>query len=171
LSTLFGRSGGQYLQLPYGLFYDTTDQTAASTTTAYPITLNSTSLSNGVSAASDGKITVNQNGIYNVQFSAQLSNNDAAPQDVDIWFRVNGTDVADSNRRFGLGARKGVGDPSHTVGAANQFLDLVADAYVELVWRTTDLDAQLEAYSVSASPTRPAIPSVIVTVAFVSGVV
>lgn len=170
LLALLGRSGGQYLQLPYGSFYDTTDQTAASTTTAYPITLNSTSLSNGVSAASDGKITVDQNGIYNVQFSVQLSNNDTAPQDIDIWFRVNGTNVADSNSRFGLEARKGPGDPNHTIGTVNLFLDLVADDYVELMWRTSDTDAQIEAYSAGASPTRPAIPSVIVTVSFVSGV-
>ena len=170
LGSLLGRSGGQYLQLPYGSFYDTTDQTAASTTTAYPITLNSTSLSNGVSAASDGKITVDQNGIYNVQFSVQLSNNDTAPQDIDIWFRVNGTNVADSNSRFGLEARKGPGDPNHTIGTVNLFLDLVADDYVELMWRTSDTDAQIEAYSAGASPTRPAIPSVIVTVSFVSGV-
>jgi len=170
LGSLLGRSGGQYLQLPYGSFYDTTDQTAASTTTAYPITLNSTSLSNGVAVRNSSQITVSQNGIYNVQFSAQLSNDDNNSQDIDIWFRVNGTDVANSNTRFGLAARKGPSDPFHTVGTVNLLLDLVADDYVQLVWRTTDLDARIEAYAAGASPTRPEIPSVIVTVTFVSGV-
>ena len=170
LSSLLGRSGGQYLQLPYGSFYDTTDQTAASTTAAYPITLNSTSLSNGVAVRSSSQITVSQNGIYNVQFSVQLSNDDNNPQDIDIWFRVNGTDVANSNTRFGLAARKGPSDPFHTVGTVNLLLDLVANDYVQLVWRTTDLDARIEEYAAGASPTRPEIPSVIVTVTFVSGV-
>jgi len=170
LSSLLGRSGGQYLQLPYGSFYDTTDQTAASTTAAYPITLNSTSLSNGVAVRSSSQITVSQNGIYNVQFSVQLSNDDNSSQDIDIWFRVNGTDVASSNTRFGLAARKGPSDPFHTVGTVNLLLDLVANDYVQLVWRTTDLDARIEEYAAGASPTRPEIPSVIVTVTFVSGV-
>lgn len=170
LSSLLGRSGGQYLQLPYGSFYDTTDQTAASTTVAYPITLNSTSLSNGVAVKSDSKITVGQNGVYSVQFRVQLANDDSAPQDVDVWFRINDTDVANSNTRFGLAARKGPSDPFHTVGTVNLLLDLVANDYVQLVWRTTDLDARIEAYAAGTSPTRPEIPSVIAVVTFVSGV-
>ena len=52
LQTALGTDGGQYLQFPYGSFYDTTDQTAASTSTAYAITLNTTDLSNGISVQS-----------------------------------------------------------------------------------------------------------------------
>ena len=170
LRILLGADGGQHLQLPYGNFYDTTDQSAASTTTAYAITLNSSSLSNGVSVQNSSQITVAQSGIYNVQFSVQLSNDDTAPQDIDIWFRVNGTDVAQSNTRFGLSQRKGVGDPYHTVGTVNLLLDLVASDYVQLMWRSSNTSARIEAYSAGTSPTRPAIPSVIVTVTFVSGV-
>ena len=171
LRILLGADGGQHLQLPYGNFYDTTDQSAASTTTAYAITLNSSSLSNGVSVQNSSQITVTQSGIYNVQFSVQLSNDDNAPQDIDIWFRVNGTDVDQSNTRFGLSQRKGVGDPYHTVGTVNLLLDLVANDYVQLMWRSSNTSARIEAYSAGTSPTRPAIPSVIVTVTFVSGVV
>ena len=156
--------------MPYGNFYDTTDQSAASTTTAYAVTLNSSSLSNGVSVQNSSQITVAQSGVYNVQFSAQLSNDDTAPQDIDIWFRVNGTDVDQSNTRFGLSQRKGAGDPYHTVGTVNLLLDLVANDYVQLMWRSSNTSARIEAYSAGTSPTRPAIPSVIVTVTFVSGV-
>ena len=170
LRILLGADGGQHLQLPYGNFYNTTDQSAASTTTAYAITLNSSSLSNGVSVQNSSQITVTQSGIYNVQFSVQLSNDDNAPQDIDIWFRVNGTDVDQSNTRFGLSQRKGVGDPYHTVGTVNLLLDLVANDYVQLMWRSSNTSARIEAYSAGTSPTRPAIPSVIVTVTFVSGV-
>lgn len=171
LRQLLGANGGRYLQLPYGNFYDTTDQSAASTTTAYAVTLNSSSLSNGVSVQNSSQITVAQSGVYNVQFSAQLSNDDIAPQDIDIWFRVNGTDVDQSNTRFGLSQRKGAGDPYHTVGTVNLLLDLVANDYVQLMWRSSNTSARIEAYSAGTSPTRPAIPSVIVTVTFVSGVV
>ena len=51
-SALFGALGGDYLDFSYGSFYDTTNQTAASTTAAYAITLDTTAASNGVSIAS-----------------------------------------------------------------------------------------------------------------------
>ena len=166
--SIVGINGGQYLQFPYGSFYDTTDQTAASTSTAYAITLNTTDLSNGVSVQNSSQITVAQDGVYNVQFSAQLSNADNAPQDIDIWFRKNGTDIDNSNTRFGMEKTKGVSDPYHTVGTVNLLISLDAGDYVQLMWRTSDVDARIEAYAAGTSPTRPAIPSVIVTVTFVS---
>ena len=162
--------------VPYGAFYDTTDQTAASTTTAYPITLNSTSYSVGVGvdASNTSRIYVNTAGTYNIQFSAQLVNYNNQAEDIDIWFRKNGTNIADSNTRFGLATRKGPSDPYHTVAALNFFVVLAAGDYVELVWCSTEAytgagtGAYIEHYTASTSPTRPAIPSVIVTATWVS---
>ena len=170
LQTVFGPNGGQYIEFPYGSFYDTTTQTAASTTVAYPITLNTTALTNGVSVQSNSQITVDQSGLYNIQLSVQLSNLDTAPQDIDIWFRLNGTDITDSNSRFGLAARKNPSDPFHVVGALNFFQTMNADDYIQLYWCTTNTNAKIEYYSAPSSPTRPAIPSVIVTVTFVSSI-
>jgi len=162
--------------LPYGVFYDTTDQTAVSTTTAYPITLNSTSYSVGVGidTSNTSRIYVNTSGTYNIQFSAQLVNYSNQSEDIDIWFRKNGTNIADSNTRFGLAARKSPSDPYHTVAALNFFVVLSAGDYIELVWCSTEAyttagtGAYLEHYVASSSPTRPAIPSIIVTVTWVS---
>ncbi len=42
---------------PYGAFQDSTDQTAASTTTAYAVTFNTTDFSNGISVVSNSRIT------------------------------------------------------------------------------------------------------------------
>jgi len=156
--------------LPLGSFYDTTDQTAASTTTAYPITLNSTAISSGVGVQSSSQIYVTYPGYYNIQFSIQLSNDTNAPQDIDIWFRKNGTDIADSNSRFGLAARKNPGDPYHTVAALNFIVDMTANDYLQLYWCTTNTSARIESYTAPSSPTRPAIPSVILTATLVSGI-
>ena len=156
------------LRVPYGAFQDSTDQSAASTTVAYPITFNTTDFSNGVSVASNSRITVTDAGIYNLQFSIQLTNTTNASQDVDIWFRVNGTNVTASNSRFGLAPRKSPGDPYHIIAALNYFVSLNATDYVEIVWRTTDTGVSIEQYPASASPTRPAIPSAIATMTFVS---
>jgi hypothetical protein len=167
---LLGNQGGQYLNVPFGAFYDTTDQTAASTTTAYAITLNSTTLSNGVSVESNSQVTFAYDGVYNIQFSVQLANDDNATQDIDIWFRKNGVDIPNSNSRFGLAPRKSAGDPYHVIGSLNFVDSFTAGDYVQLYWRSSNTAAYIESYTAPSSPTRPAIPSVILTATFVSSV-
>ena len=168
LGALFGPQGGKFMNNPHGAFQDSTDQTAANTTTAYAVTFNTTDFSNGVTIASNSRITVADSGIWNLQFSIQFTNTTNASQDVDVWFRVNGTNVANSNSRFGFAPRKGAGDPYHTIAALNYFVSLNATDYVEIMWRTTDIGVQIEQYAAGTSPTRPAVPSAIVTMSFVS---
>ena len=168
LGSLFGPKGGKFMNTPHGAFQDSTDQVAANTTTAYAVTFNTTDFANGVTMASGSRITVADAGIWNLQFSIQFTNTTNASQDVDVWFRVNGTNVANSNSRFGFAPRKGVGDPYHTIAALNYFVSLNATDYVEIMWRTTDIGVQIEQYAAGTSPTRPAVPSAIVTMSFVS---
>jgi hypothetical protein len=168
LGALFGPRGGKFMNNPHGAFQDSTDQVAANTTTAYPITFNTTDFSNGVTIASGSRITVADSGIWNIQFSIQFTNTTNASQDVDVWFRVNGTNAANSNSRFGFAPRKGAGDPYHTIAAMNYFLTLNATDYVEIMWRTTDVGVTIEQYAAGTSPTRPAVPSAIATISFVS---
>ena len=153
---------------PYGAFQDSTDQTAASTTAAYAVTFNTTDFSNGVTIASNSRITVADAGIWNLQFSIQFKNTSNDGQDVDIWFRKNGTNIDNSNSRFHLSQRKSAGDPSHLIAAMNFFVSLAANDYVEIMWRTTSTDVSIEHFGTSTSPTRPAVPSAIVTMSFVS---
>lgn len=156
------------VSLPNGAFQDSTTQTAANTTTAYPITFNTTDYSNGVTLESSSRLKVTYAGRYNVQFSVQLENTTNAPVDIDIWFRKNGTDVPASNSRYGLPARKNIGDPFHVIATVNLLIDLQANDYVQLVWCTGDVGAQIAAYAAGTNPTRPSVPSVITTVTFVS---
>ena len=168
LQSVFGPRGGKYLNNPYGAFQDSTDQVAASTTVAYLVTFNTTDFSNGVTIASNSRITVADAGIWNLQFSIQLKNTTNDGQDVDIWFRKNGTNIANSNSRFHLVARKGTGDPSHIIASLNFFVDMAANDYVEIVWRTENTGVSIEHFDASTSPTRPAVPSAIATMSFVS---
>jgi hypothetical protein len=168
LSSLFGPRGGKFLNNPYGAFQDSTDQTAASTTVAYPVKFNTVDFSNGVTIASDSRLTVAVDGLWNLQFSLQFKNTSNDGQDVDIWFRKNGTNIDNSNSRFHIPARKSSGDPSHLVAAMNFFVSVVANDYIEIMWRTTSTDVSLEQFPTSTSPTRPAVPSAIVTMTFVS---
>lgn len=153
---------------PYGAFQDSTDQTAASTTTAYAITFNTTDYTNGVYLSNSSQINVRNYGVYNFQFSIQFKNTTNDAQDVDIWFSKNGTNVDNSNSRFSLPARKSSGDPSHLIAAMNFFIELQVGDYVELKWRVSDTGVSIEQYGTSTSPTRPTIPSVILTVQYVA---
>jgi hypothetical protein len=149
--------------IPYGAFQDSTDQTAASTTVAYPITFNTTDFSNGVTLSNSSRLNVANAGLYNLQFSIQFKNTTNDGQDVDVWFRKNGTNIDNSNSRFHLVARKGTGDPSHIIAALNFFVDMAANDYIEIMWRTENTGVNIEHFGTSTSPTRPAVPSVITT--------
>ena len=153
---------------PYGAFQDSTDQTAANTTTAYAVTFNTTDYSNGVYLSNSSRLNVRNYGVYNIQFSIQFKNTTNDAQDVDIWFRKNGTNIDGSNSRFSLPARRSSGDPSHLIAALNYFLEMTAGDYVEIMWRVTDVGVSIEHYPTSTSPTRPAVPSAIVTLNYVA---
>ena len=167
-SAILGPRGGKYINAPYGAFQDGTDQTAANTTTAYAITFDTTDFSNGVTLSNSSRLNVSQAGLYNLQFSIQFKNTTNDGQDVDVWFRKNGTNIDNSNSRFHLPARKGAGDPSHLIAALNFFVSLSANDYVEIMWRTENVGVSIEHFASSSSPTRPAVPSAIVTMSFVS---
>jgi hypothetical protein len=54
------------------------------------------------------------------------------------------------------------------IGALNFFVNLAANDYVQIMWRPSDVGVSIEHFAASASPTRPVVPSVIATIAFVS---
>jgi hypothetical protein len=152
---------------PYGAFQDSTDQTAASTTTAYAVTYNTTDFSNGISVASNSRITAKSYGIYNFQFSFQFVNTDTQIQDVDVWFSKNGTNITNSNSRFSIPNSHG-GVDGHLIAAMNFWVEMQANDYVEIMWRTTSTAVSIQHIPSQTSPTRPATPSAIVTVNFAS---
>jgi hypothetical protein len=153
---------------PYGAFQDSTDQTAASTTVVYPMTFNTTDFSNGVYLSNSSRLNARNAGIYNLQFSVQIENTDNVQHDVDIWFRKNGTNITASNSKFTVPARKSAGVYGHVIAAINYFVELAANDYVEIVWRTENTGVSLEQTPAESSPTRPATPSVIATMQYVA---
>lgn len=142
-----------------GMFYDTTIQTAVAANTAYSITYNTTSITEGVYLGSPtSRIYVDEPGRYNVQFSVQLDKTSGGTALFYIWVAVNGTDVTDSCSQIQI-----QGNDAEIFSAANFFLDLKAGDYVELKWAVSDTSVQLQYFAATAF--GPAIPSIIVTVA------
>jgi hypothetical protein len=146
----------------WGSFWSTQTQSAANTTTAYALTLNNTdSNSSGVNIVDNSKITFAYAGVYDVQFSAQLDRITSSGLDtVDIWFRKNGTDVADSNTVVTV---SGSAAEAKTVAAWNYVLNVNAGDYIQLMFRTSDVRTLFPASAAGTNPTRPAVPSVILT--------
>ena len=153
--------------LPFGSFYDVNDQTVASTTTAYAITLSNTDLSENVFLSNSSRINVRAAGKYNVQFSVQFANTDTQIHDADIWMRKNGSDLTNSNSQFSIPNSHG-GTDGHLIAALNLFVDLAANDYVELMWSAASTQVKLEYIGTQSSPTRPATPSAIVTIQHIS---
>ena len=167
LAQLQTSSGGAGIRLPYGAFSDFTSQTAT-VNTATLMALNTTDFSNTVSLQTGSKITVENAGIYNLQFSAQLQNLDNAPQDVFIWLKQNGTDIVGSTGKVGMPARKSAGVPFHDIKGWNYFLSMNANDYVQIYWSTTNASVTIETYAASGTPTKPSTASVVATLSFVS---
>lgn len=138
----------------------------------YTVSASQTVTSTAMTGDLPSEIKVDQDGIYNIQFSAQFVNSTNDVQEIDIWFRKNGVDVAGSNSQFGVKPRKSTGASSRFIATLNFFLDLAKDDYFEIMWRVTDSGVSLEHFAaVSASgstPAIPATPSIIVTVTFIS---
>jgi len=152
---------------PYGAFQDSTNQTAANTTTAYAMTLNTTDYSNGVYVSNSSRMNVRNYGIYNLQFSTQFVNTDGSIHDIDIWFRKNGTNIAASNSRFSVPNRHGSVD-GHIIAALNYFIELNANDYMEIMWATDDVAVSIQQLPTRTSPDTPATPSVIATMQYVA---
>lgn len=146
----------------YGAFHHSSSITAAAVNTAYALPLNTTDYTNGVSIASTSHIVAATAGMYNLQFSAQLTNTDTTNHEVSIWLRKNGTDVTSSNSFVSVPNSHG-GSDGHLLPAWNFFIQLSAGDYVELMWCTDSLSVFVEATTTLSTPTRPATPSLIVT--------
>ncbi len=152
---------------PYGAFQDTTDQSAASTTSAYAVTYNTTDYSLGVSVTNSSRIKVDYSGLYNLQFSIQFDNSDTQIQDVSVWLRKNGTDIAGSNSDFSVPNSHG-GTNGRLIAALNFFVALQKNDYIEIMWSTTSTLVTIQHIGTRSSPTRPSTPSVIATLQYLS---
>ena len=148
----------------YGSFYDTTTQSAAALTIK-AITFNSTELSNDVSIGTPtSRFVVARAGIYNIQFSAEISNPSAAIDDVTIWLRQNGVDLANSAGIVGSPPKHGAIN-GHTIIGWNYILQAAANDYFELYWITDNGTTQILTYPASTvAPIHPQAPSMILTV-------
>jgi len=155
-------NGGKYLYAPRGVFYSTTDQTASSANTGYPVEFEVTSVSSGVTIGGndDTRVTVDADGVYNFQVTLQLEQNNSSAATVWVWAIING-----SNQVYS-GQKNTVAGSTNATAHWNLSLNLTANQYVEVYWATSD--TQLNLHTETASTPHPGIPAAVVSVSFVS---
>jgi hypothetical protein len=153
--------------LPHGSFYDTTTQTNPVANAVNLMKVNSTyNTDSGLQYAvrkDTNRIYITQTGVYNIQYSAQLDHTGGGNVDFYIWIRINGINVPYSASKVVV-----AGPNAELVAAWNWVLTLKAGDYFEIAWQSPDTTAILSHFA--ASGNIPEIPSVIITVTWVSNV-
>lgn len=170
LNALTGANGGVFLQNPHALLMSDQDQTSGGTTAANTVTYNTPVIEQSVEVRNGGEIWFKSTGQYLVTFSLQVSNRDNAEHLFEVWAAYNGTNYPLSNTRFDIPARKNVTQWGHATPAVSGIFTVTDPAadYLSIKWWSDSTLVFLEHYPEGTSPTRPAIPSVILTVNFVS---
>lgn len=143
----------------HGAFHSEFNQSATSVTTAYSLSAETTDFSSGVSVVDGSKFTVASGGTFNFQFSAVFQKTQGGTIEfVSIWLSKNGSNVPWTNTDVSM-----ANNNEYVISAWNFVEELNAGDYLELKWRTSTLNMICSFLGEQSNPTRPATPSVIVT--------
>jgi len=170
LASVLGVNGGVYLQNPHAMLMSNQDQANAGITVANQLSFNQPVIQQGIEVRNTDEIWFEQAGQYLVTFTLQVSNRGNAAQVFEVWAGYDGTNYPLSNTRFDIPARKSLSEWSHIVPAITGIFTVTNPdtEYLTIKWWADSTDVFLEHYAAGTSPTRPEIPSVIMTVNFVS---
>ena len=148
----------------YGQFYSNVTQTVTSANTEYRFAFNNTDLSNNVAlgtGASNSRIIINQTGLYNIQFSAQVDKalGGGTTASAYIWFKKNGTAIPSTSGFVTL-------DQNLQVVQSWNILANVATAgdYYEIAYAASATVFSFPTIAGNGTVGYPASPSIIVTV-------
>lgn len=140
--------------------YHTASMYVTTPSALYSMSFSTTDFSSNVTVANPDQsyITFANPGVYDLQFSTQITKTSGTKSNVYIWLRQNGTDVPNTNTDITLAG----GSDERVVAAWNFFVKTTtANETAQLMYGGTVGNVQLLA---TGSSIGPFIPSVIVTV-------
>lgn len=150
----------------WGAFWSTVSQPNTTANTLNYMTVNSYDASNNgviyydISGSDYKSIKILNKGIYNIQFSAQITHTNSSLDDMFIWLRKNGTDVAQSSSNISVKENL-----QNVVASWNFIINAQANDTYSLMWASGMTAMSLLAQGATTTPfVSPAIPSVIITV-------
>jgi hypothetical protein len=140
--------------------YSNTDQTG-SVSVATAVKIENTDFSAGISIANDGsgnptRITFAVAGTYALAPSIQFKNTDTNDHDATFWFRLNGTNIANSASVVNIPK---AADGGATFAQIVIYEQVTAAQYIEIMWLPENVAVTLD--FTAAGAIAPAIPSVI----------
>lgn len=142
----------------YGEFTKTSDQSPAVIDTAYALTFDNTEIAEGISIGSPAsRIVVVQSGLYQFDATVQISSSSSSAKTVWLWFRKNGTDVANSARLVTININNG-----YTAVSMSEFFSLAANDRIEIMFAANDTAIAVD--NVAATAFAPAAPAVVLAV-------
>jgi len=142
----------------YGEFTKTSDQSPAAINTAYALTFDNTDIAEGISIGSPAsRIVVVQSGLYQFDATVQISSSSSSAKTVWLWFRKNGTDVANSARLVTININNG-----YTAVSMSEFFSLAANDRIEIMFAADDTAITVD--NVAATAFAPAAPAVVLAV-------
>ena len=170
LFALFGTNGGAELQNPHAMLMSNQDQASGGTTVANLLSYNQPVITQGIEVRNTNEIWFERPGQYLVTFTLQVTNRDNAAHTFEVWAGFNGSNYPLSNTRFDIPARKSADVWSHIVPAVTGIFTVSdpTNDYLTIKWWSDSTLVFLEHYAAGTNPTRPEIPSVIMTINFVS---
>jgi hypothetical protein len=168
-----GIPGFQYssgILLPHAMLMSSSDQASLGTTSENLVTYDTPVITNGVSVENNSQIWFERPGNYLVTVSLQVTNRGNAAAEFELWAKNTGVNYPLSNTRFDIAERKSQSVWSHLVAAVAGIFTVndPGTEYLEMAWWSSGDSVFLENYPEGTSPTRPSIPSVILTANFVS---
>ena len=166
---ILGVVGMTTFSAPYGSFEDTST-VAAVPNVSTPVYLNGTNLNSSqvYIGTPTSRIYITNAGVYNYQYSVQVSNSAAQIHPLTVWIRQNGVDVPCSASIANLPVKRGSIN-SETILAINYLIRVEAGDYIELMWLSDDAAVSLSTIPASVvAPIYPLAPAAIITVTFVS---
>jgi hypothetical protein len=178
LVALNGGTGGNGITFPHIAASDSTDQVAGGNNTATVVTWNTLESGFGWSLASNAA-TAEVAGVYTIRYSLQFINTANAIHYATVWLKVNNADVANSATIFTVPARKSAspGEEGYVAAYSEATFSVNVGDEIELYWATdvagnptTPTDGVYMFHDAAqVSPfARPAIPSAIGSIAYVS---
>jgi hypothetical protein len=159
---------GRGLEAPYAMFMSDQDQSSAGATSENLVTYNQPIFTNGVKVENNSRISFAYPGQYLVTVSLQVTNRSNAVQEFELWAKNSGTNYPLSNTRFDVPERKSASVWGHAVASVAGIFTVTNGEYLEMAWWSGGTDVFLEHYAAGTNPTRPEIPSVILTVNLIS---
>lgn len=162
---ILGRNGGQFIDCPNGLFFNTQDQAFPANDTMEPVEFDQTYLSNAVrlKGASASEIEVLVSGVYNFQYTGQLLSSSGNAKSVSLWISRNGTDINYSTR---INTAKDNGHYVEITWAFN--IDLAAGEWIELRMSVDNHYTEIKLAAPPAASPYPIGASSVMSVNFIA---